>query len=170
MEHLLHIDFVPHKVCWLNRADIIATHALGDGLITVAYYLIPIMLFYLSRTYQLDWRVRFIFFVYGTFIFLCGTTHLLDVVMIWYISENLIQWDGILRMITGVFSMFSAGTTLYLVFKFWELSGKVLGLLSKMRADRKAQGRMADETWNELQELTDRATNMLRSKRESQEA
>lgn len=161
MTEMSHTEFVSHKVCWLFRYDIILSHAVGDALITIAYFLIPIMLFHIVRTYQLDWRVRFIFFVYGAFILLCGMTHLFNFIMIWHISEAFLMWDGALRIITGVFSMFSAGVTFYLVMKFWELSGKVITLVHKMKAERQNDKRVSDATWNDLMDLVSRAKQIV---------
>lgn len=170
MMHDMIEQFIPHKVCWLYRPDLIATHAVGDLMIVVAYYVIPIMLWYISRNYQLDWRVRFIFFVYGTFIFLCGTIHLFDFIMIWKISGAFILADGILRVVTGVFSLFSAVVTGYLLFKFWELSGSVVRLAAKMKRERQELKRVTDETWGELEAILENARAILAKREQAEEA
>jgi hypothetical protein len=146
-------DFQPHASCWLNRSDLIFSHFVGDGLTALAYYLIPIMLVYITRKYEFDWRLRMIFYVYGTFIFLCGTTHLFDVLMIWHINNAIITFDGWLRVATGVFSMFAAGVTVWAVRIFLPLVCQLIKVWEKMRSERKQTGRATDETFSEYHEI-----------------
>lgn len=148
MEHF--IDFSPHKICWMLRSDLIWTHAIGGLMTAFAYYLIPVLLITIARKYRFDIRLKFIFGVYALFIFLCGTTHLLDVLMIWQINGFLITFDGWLRVLTGIVSVFSAGVTLYAAAVFLSLFAEITQIAKKMRRERREFDRITTETWNEF--------------------
>ncbi len=71
-------DFLPHGQCLLWRPGLLWLHAVSDTLITLAYYSIPITLgdfIYQRRDVAFPWM----FLLFGIFIFLCGTTHLVGV-------------------------------------------------------------------------------------------
>jgi len=158
-------DFVPHKVCWLLRSDIIFTHAVGDGLIAFSYYCIPVLLFYATRKYKFDWSLTFIFCVYATFILLCGTTHLLDVIMIYKINEFLIVFDGWLRILTGLFSLFSVGVTLWALQMFLTLIQRLFKVTKKINAERAKFGKAKNETIAEYNQLIDQVESFLQSRK-----
>lgn len=157
-------EFVAHEICWLQRPDIIASHAIGGALIAAAYYLIPFLLLYATRKYRFDRRLTFIFAVYATFIFLCGTTHLFDVVMIWKISEGFLMIDGWLRVVTGVFSLFSAGVTVWALQIFLTLVSQIFTASAKLRQERARLGRATDETIAQWNAVMDEAAAHLQQK------
>lgn len=145
--------FPNHFSCWQGRADIVALHAIGDGLTALAYYLIPVCLFYTMRRYHFHARLKFVLFVYGTFILLCGTTHLVDLVMIWHVTERVLLFDGWLRVLTGMFSLFSAGVTVYVSVKFLDYATRFFGLTAQMAKERKEFDRVRTETWDEFHRM-----------------
>lgn len=157
-------DFAAHKVCWLLRTDIIVSHAIGDGLTGICYYLIPVLLIYATRKYKFDWTLTFIFFVYAGFILLCGTTHILDVIMIYHISESLIVFDGWLRIATGLFSLFSVAVTVWALQMFLTIINKLFVVTGKINAERKKFGKASQETINEYNEVISEAKAFLQSK------
>lgn len=151
MEHIIHEFFPPHSECWLWRWDIILTHLIGDALTALAYYAIPIILFYLTRKYYFDVRLKLILYIYATFIFLCGTTHIFDVLMIWYVDETVLLLDGTLRVVTGVFSVFSATVTFYVTWKFLIVAKEFFGITAQMTKERDHYNRVQSETWDEFE-------------------
>lgn len=166
MEHLIHDIFPPHAVCWLWRWDIILTHFIGDLLTAVAYYAIPIILFYLTRKYTFDRRLKLILWVYGIFIFLCGTTHVFDVVMIWYINETVLILDGGLRVLTGIFSIFSAGVTFYATRRFLHLANDFFGITVRMTEEQRELERIEAATWMQFEKTVDSMKTALASTEE----
>lgn len=164
MEHthnIIEFIFPPHAVCWNQRSDIIATHAVGDALTAIAYYLIPITLIYVTRKYHFDPRLKFILGVYGTFIFLCGTTHIFDVVMIWHITETILIVDGWLRVLTGAVSAFSLVVTIWAAVNFLKFTDAFFGTVVEMKKDRDAVNRVRDETWKRFEEQINQAARLV---------
>ncbi len=64
-------DFEPHGYCYLWDPKIVWLHAVSDGLIAFAYYLIPLMLIYFVRRRR-NLPFHWMFFMFGLFIFGCG--------------------------------------------------------------------------------------------------
>jgi len=161
--HILN-DFVPHKICWLLRSDIIFTHVIGDGLTAFCYYCIPVLLFYATRKYKFEWSLTFIFSVYAGFILLCGTTHLLDVIMTYRMSETLIVFDGWLRVLTGLFSLFSVGVTLWALQIFLTLIHRLFKVSKKINSERERFGKASKKTIDEYNDIINQAQNFLKSR------
>ena len=75
-------QYHPHGVCYLWETDLLWTHAISDGLITLAYYSIPIGLVYFVRKRK-DLPFDWMFVAFATFILACGTTHAMAVWTLW---------------------------------------------------------------------------------------
>lgn len=73
---------MPHGECYLWVKELLALHVLSDGLMALAYYSIPLGIFYFLRR-RGDAPFPLLFLMFGAFIFACGTTHLFDVITIW---------------------------------------------------------------------------------------
>jgi len=58
-------------------------HVISDGLIALSYYGIPLILFYFIRKHR-ELPFNRIFWMFGTFILACGTTHLIEIWNIWH--------------------------------------------------------------------------------------
>src|SRR5947207_1704470 len=76
-------SFMPHGHCFVWRPDILWARVIADGIIALAYYSIPIALFYFVRKRR-DMAYNWIFLLFGAFILACGTTHVLDIITVWY--------------------------------------------------------------------------------------
>lgn len=152
MEHIIQNMFPPHSECWLWRWDIILLHVIGDGLTALAYYIIPCVLYYLTKKYVFDFRLKSILWIYSIFILLCGTTHLFDVMMVWYINETVLLLDGWLRVLTGIFSIFSAIVTFYSVWRFLGLAKDFFGITTQMAKERERYDRVELTTWTKFEE------------------
>jgi PAS domain S-box-containing protein len=96
-------------------------HVISDGLITLSYYCIPVVLIYFIRKNR-DIPFNRIFWMFGTFILACGTTHLLEIWNIWHASYLL---AGVLKAITAVVSVITAAMIIPLVPKVISLPGRV---------------------------------------------
>jgi PAS domain S-box-containing protein len=96
--------FVPHGHCYLWKTGLMGLHITADALIVLAYYSIPIALFYFVRQRQ-DLPFRWIFLLFGAFIISCGTTHLLEIWTLWY---PLYWLSGGMKAVTALISVFTA--------------------------------------------------------------
>jgi signal transduction histidine kinase len=96
--------FMPHGMCYEWNPDVIWLHVLSDGLITLAYYSIPITLIYFVRKRK-DLAFDWIFVCFATFIVACGTTHLMEIINIWHP----VYWlSGIIKGVTAITSVVTA--------------------------------------------------------------
>lgn len=103
--------FIPHGHCYLWKTDLVGLHLASDLLIAIAYYSIPITLFYIVRK-RYDLPFQEIFLLFGVFIIACGTTHLMEVWTLWHPTYWL---SGFLKAITALGSLYTASAMLPLV-------------------------------------------------------
>jgi PAS domain S-box-containing protein len=100
LNHLVTADFMPHGFCYLWEPWLVWLNVVSDGLITVSYYCIPIILIYFIHKRR-DLPFNRIFWMFGAFILACGTTHLMEVWTVWHASYAL---AGIIKAITAAIS------------------------------------------------------------------
>ena len=97
-------SFIPHGHCYLWKPELVGLHLTSDLMIAIAYYSIPITLFYFVRN-RPDLPFNRIFLLFCLFIVACGTTHLMNVWTLWHP----VYWvSGILKAITATVSVFTA--------------------------------------------------------------
>ena len=110
-QQLFSSEFTPHGFCYLWNPHLVWLHVISDGLITLSYYCIPIILIYFVRKNR---KLPFnrIFWMFGTFILACGTTHLMEIWNVWH-GNYLIA--GIVKAITAVASVLTAAMLIPLV-------------------------------------------------------
>lgn len=96
--------FLPHGYCLLWRNDLLALHLGSDALIALAYYSIPISLFYFVRR-RTDLEFKWIFLFFAAFIFACGTTHLFGIVTLWRPAYGV---EGLVKAATALISVATA--------------------------------------------------------------
>jgi PAS domain S-box-containing protein len=135
--HLLSTQgFDPHGHCFLWKAEILWLHVISDACIALAYYSIPIALIYLvhrRRDIIYGWMVV----MFGAFILLCGTTHVMD---IWTVWEGTYRLQGLVKLLTAVVSV---GTAVAL----WPIIPALVALPSPEqleRANRELQNQIAE--------------------------
>ncbi len=100
-KRLFSADFMPHGHCYFWRSDILWLNVCSDIAITLAYYSIPIILIYFVMKRK-DTPFHWIFLMFGAFIFLCGTTHLIAVMTTWF---PFYRFEGIVKLITAIVSL-----------------------------------------------------------------
>jgi PAS domain S-box-containing protein len=120
-QQLLSPDFMPHGYCYLWDARVVWLHVISDGLITLSYYCIPVVLIYFIRKNR-DIPFNRIFWMFGTFILACGTTHLMEIWNVWHGSYLV---AGVVKAITAVVSVITAAMLIPLVPKVISLPGRV---------------------------------------------
>src|SRR5258708_25403784 len=110
-------DFMPHGYCFLWNPQVLWLSVISDGLITLSYYAIPVILIYFIRKNR-DLPFYHIFWMFGAFILACGTTHLMEIWNVWHGSYML---AGVIK---GPTAAVSVGTPAMLV----PLGPKVMSL------------------------------------------
>ncbi|MEG4575470.1 GAF domain-containing protein [Microcoleus sp. N3A4] len=110
-------QYMPHGHCYLWQTPLVWLHVTGDFLIAIAYYSIPAMLIYFILKRR-DIPFLGIFALFGAFIILCGTGHLLDIWTLWHSAYWL---SGIEKGITALVSCFTAGQMVTLLPQFLSL-------------------------------------------------
>ena len=93
-------DYPPRWTCGKWSAGEGWLHILSDLGVWSAYLAIPVVLIYFSRQRK-DLPFRKIFLLFGAFILLCGTTHLMDAILFWWPAYRL---SGLIKLFTGIVS------------------------------------------------------------------
>ncbi|MEB3340419.1 PAS domain S-box protein [Okeania sp.] len=111
-------NFIPHGHCYLWQPELVWLHILSDSLIALAYFSIPIALIYFINQRK-DLPYPEIFVLFSAFIIACGLTHLMEVWTLWYP----IYWlSGLIKGITAIISLLTAGNLIPLIPKLLALS------------------------------------------------
>ncbi len=101
---LITSPYIPHGHCYLWKTPLVSLHLISDFLIFLAYFSIPVTLFYFVRKRK-DLPYIHIFLLFAAFIIACGLTHFLGIVTLWYP----IYWvSGIVKAITAFVSVGTA--------------------------------------------------------------
>lgn len=95
---------LPHAFCLSTSPALLGVHLLSDALIALAYLLIPWALLRFVRR-RPDVPFGWMAWVFGAFIVACGTTHLLDVVTLYY---PIYWFSGVAKVFTAVVSLATA--------------------------------------------------------------
>jgi signal transduction histidine kinase/ActR/RegA family two-component response regulator len=111
--------YQPREYCMLNEPAVIWLHGLSDAVIALAYYSIPVALIYFVRR-RSDLRFGWMFVCFAVFILACGTTHLLNILALWYAPYRI---DGIVKL-------FTAGASIATAITLWPLIPRALALPS----------------------------------------
>lgn len=111
--------FMPHGYCLLWRPDLVALHAISDGLIAAAYIAIPVaMLTFLRKRPDIDGTPRKIAFLFVAFILACAVTHITALATLWFPAYGA---QGLLKALTAVVSIATAIVVWRLLPKFLEM-------------------------------------------------
>jgi PAS domain S-box-containing protein len=97
-------SFIPHGHCYLWKPGLVWLHLISDAIIALAYYSIPLTLFYFVRKRQ-DLPFSWIFLLFAAFIVSCGTTHIAEIWTLWHPTYWL---SGIIKSGTAIVSLFTA--------------------------------------------------------------
>lgn len=104
------IALMPHGSCFFWNPWLTSLHVVSDGLVMVAYFSIPLLLF-LNRQH-IDVKIRPVLLLFAAFIFSCGIGHGLSVWNIWHAN----YWiEGYWTWITAIISLYTAWRLVELV-------------------------------------------------------
>ena len=96
--------FIPHGHCYLWQPGLVGLHLLSDAFIALAYYSIPLTLFYFVRR-RPDLPFTWVFLLFSAFIVACGTTHLMAIWTLWHP----VYWlSGAVKLTTAIVSLTTA--------------------------------------------------------------
>ncbi|MDO9453626.1 MAG: sensor domain-containing diguanylate cyclase [Stagnimonas sp.] len=102
---------IPHGVCLTWDPTLVWTLAASHLLVGLAYMTIPVALFVFMRR-QKGLQFTWMFGLFGTFIFACGTTHFISLMNIWQPHYGL---EAVVMAITAVVSVATAATLVPLI-------------------------------------------------------
>ncbi|MBE9168718.1 PAS domain-containing protein [Pleurocapsales cyanobacterium LEGE 06147] len=97
-------SFIPHGHCYLWKPPLVWLHVTSDTLTALAYYSIPITLFYFVNKRK-DLPFNWIFLLFCAFIVACGTTHVMEVWTLWHPTYWL---SGTVKASTAAVSVLTA--------------------------------------------------------------
>src|SRR4051812_7678446 len=108
-----------HGFCLLWDPSLISAYAFSDSTIALAYFTIPLALAIFAQRRR-DLVFKPVFWLFATFILLCGATHLLDVLTLW------VPAYGVQVLVKAATAVVSIGTAVIL----WQLLPQALALPS----------------------------------------
>lgn len=120
-------NYMPHGYCLLWQPELVWMHILGDITITLAYFSIPLTIAFLLYKRKQTIPFRWIFVMFAAFIFLCGTTHLISIITLWY---PIYYFDGIIKVLTAAISLATA-------FLLFPLIPHLLDIFSDLTEEKK---------------------------------
>lgn len=98
-------QFMPHGYCFLWRPELVWLHAIADVVIALAYFSIPLTIILLLKRKQTKIPFSWVFWMFAVFIFLCGTTHIIELISIWRPAYYL---EGLIKVLTAAASLATA--------------------------------------------------------------
>lgn len=101
-------NFMPHGHCYLWKPELVWLHNISDSIVALSYYSIPGTLVYFVKKRK-DLPFDWVFLLFGAFIVLCGSTHVMEIWTLWHPD----YWQaGLLKAVTAIVSV---GTAIALV-------------------------------------------------------
>jgi len=126
--------FMPHGHCYLWQPGTLWLNVGSDGVIASAYYAIPVGLYYLVRERRSEIPYPGILLMFAAFIFLCGSTHVMEIWTVWHPDY---RQAGLLKALTGIISV----ATMLALFR---IMPRALQLRSPQQLQTEVQSRTAE--------------------------
>lgn len=98
-------QFMPHGYCLYWRPELLYMHVVSDLAIALAYFSIPITIVVLLHKHNQLLPYRWVFACFAVFIFLCGASHLVELVTLWY---PIYYIEGAVKVATAAASLATA--------------------------------------------------------------
>jgi len=102
---------MPHGFCINWTPALLWSYVVADALIVLSYYSIPFALAWFVWKRK-DLKFRWIYLMFGAFIFACGTTHLMSIVLLWH---PLYWLDAALKATTATISIITAASLIWII-------------------------------------------------------
>lgn len=97
-------QYMPHGMCLLWEPWLVLLWAGSDLMIFTAYMAIPFAIYFVMRK-RPDLNHRGLVGLFGAFILLCGITHAMGIVTLWF---PIYPFTGLIKLATGVVSLMTA--------------------------------------------------------------
>lgn len=97
--------FMPHGYCLYWQPELLYMHMIADLTIALAYFSIPITIVVLLRQRRQVLPYRWVFVSFAVFIFLCGASHLVELVTLWY---PVYYFEALIKVATATVSLATA--------------------------------------------------------------
>ncbi|AFZ36220.1 GAF sensor hybrid histidine kinase [Stanieria cyanosphaera PCC 7437] len=110
-------SYIPHGHCYLWQTPLVGLHLVSDFLIAIAYFSIPVMLLYFVFK-RSDVPFQKFFIMFGAFIILCGTGHLIEIWTLWHPAYWL---AGVEKAMNALVSCYTAAEMATLLPRFLSL-------------------------------------------------
>lgn len=98
-------QFMPHGYCFLWRPELVWLHVIADLVIALAYFSIPLTIYLIIRKRKDELPFKWVFWMFATFIMLCGLTHIIELISIW---KPLYYVEGLIKILTAAASLATA--------------------------------------------------------------
>ncbi len=146
-------SLLPHGYCFMRKPDLIWLHVISDGVIAFAYFMIPVLLVYFIRRMRARISFNWAIALFASFIVLCGTGHVLDIVVIW---EPVYYLQGWVRALTAVVSLATALAIVPLVPKLLSMKtpDELEAANARLRAEVEAREAAEEELRRSLADLS----------------
>ena len=96
---------MPHGMCYMWKPTVLFLHVSTDIIIALSYLVISLTLVVLTRKARKEIPFHWMFLCFGSFIVLCGMTHLMEVITVW----NPVYWfSGFVKACTAAVSLATA--------------------------------------------------------------
>ena len=125
--------YMPHGYCLSWSPPLIYTFVVSDTLIFLSYLSMPIALAYFAWR-RSDFPYRWLLWLFAVFIVACGSTHLFDVIVLWWPVYRL---DALLKVVTALASVFTAVA-------IWPMLPRALKLPSPLELQRANEALQAE--------------------------
>jgi len=96
--------YIPHGYCLSWSPTLMGTFVVSDILIFLSYFSMPVALGYFAHKRQ-DFPYRWLLWLFSVFILACGTTHLIDVIVLW---QPIYALAALLKAVTAAVSVATA--------------------------------------------------------------
>ena len=104
-------NFEPHIVHFFGNMWIVWGFYISNGMIALAYTIIPITLVYVIRKRK-DIPFNWVFWAFALFIVMCGITHIMHIMIFTYPAYYL---QLIVDILTGIISIITAAALIYII-------------------------------------------------------
>lgn len=98
-------EYMPHGMCLLWDPVVMLSMAVCDGLIALAYFVIPCLLVWFLKKHEKGYPFPALIWFFAAFITGCGMTHVMDIINLVYPMYRL---DVAIRAVTAALSVATA--------------------------------------------------------------
>ena len=108
INYIFSTKWMPHKMCFVGDNFTMYLNLIGDIMFALSYFFIPLgLILWLRKQSEaiLAPSYRILILGFGAFIFLCGISHIFDIIVLYY---PLYRLSGYERIVGGIVSLLVA--------------------------------------------------------------